>query len=54
VLTSQYSINVSFQPKIIQYALDEYVAEFNNNPTARNPKTGPYRYKPQVYENLGL
>jgi hypothetical protein len=54
ILASRYSINVSFQPKVIQYALDGYVAAFNNNLTASDPKTGPYFYKAHIYENLGL
>jgi len=53
-LASMHSISVSFQPKIIQYALDEYVAAFKDNLTARDPKTTPHHYKAHVYENLGL
>lgn len=44
-----YTISVSFQPKIIMHALDEYVAAF-----AKGGKKGPYYYKPEVYSDLGL
>lgn len=53
-LSSMYSISVSFQSKIIQHALDEYVASFKENLTARDPKTTPYQYRSHVYEALGL
>ncbi|MCA9323860.1 TIR domain-containing protein [Candidatus Saccharibacteria bacterium] len=44
-----YTMSVSFQPKIIKYALDNYASEFANS-----DKTGPYYYKSSVYEDLGL
>jgi hypothetical protein len=44
-----YSISVSFQPKIIQFALDDYVPIFQ---TAN--RKGPHYYKPEVYTKLGL
>jgi len=44
-----YTMSVSFQPKIIKYALDEYAVAFANS-----DKTGPYYYKSSVYEDLGL
>jgi hypothetical protein len=44
-----YTMSVSFQPKIIKYALDNYALEF-----ADSEKVGPYYYKPSVYESLGL
>jgi len=44
-----YTMSVSFQPKIIKYALDNYAAEF-----ASSDNTGPYYYKSSVYEGLGL
>lgn len=53
-LIRHYSINVSFQPAIIRYALDEYVPDFLANPARGNPKVGPYHYKPHVYTRLGL
>jgi hypothetical protein len=49
-----YTISVSFQPKIIQFALDEYVPVFHENHKAYTPKWGPHFYKPDVYEKLGL
>jgi hypothetical protein len=45
-----YTMSVSFQPKIIEYALDEYVPEFYRNMT----KKGPHEYKAHVYKELGL
>ncbi|MDV7215483.1 TIR domain-containing protein [Streptomyces prunicolor] len=53
-LKDHYSMNVSFQPAIIKYALDDYVERFNKNLTAANPLTGPYQYKAHVYKDLGL
>jgi hypothetical protein len=44
-----YTISVSFQPKIIQYALEYYASKF----TASN-NSGRYFYKSSVYERLGL
>lgn len=44
-----YTMSVSFQPKIIKYALDNYATEF-----ASSDDTGPYYYKASVYESLGL
>lgn len=44
-----YTMSVSFGPKIIKHALDDYAANF-----AGSSNTGPYRYKESVYESLGL
>lgn len=44
-----YSMSVSFQPKIIKYALDDYAERFGES-----DKEGCYYYKKSVYENLGL
>lgn len=44
-----YTISVSFQPKVIKYALDEYAPQF-----ASSTKKGPYFYKSHVYTQLGL
>lgn len=49
-----YTMSVSLQPKIIQHALDDYVAKFNSNSTADDPYVGAYYYKESVYERLGL
>jgi hypothetical protein len=43
LLTSEYSMSVSFQPKIIKYALDNFPEQYVLN---RNTKHGPYHYKP--------
>lgn len=53
-LADHYSMNVSFQPAIIKYALDDYVERFNKNLVAASPLTGPYQYKAHVYTDLGL
>ena len=45
-----YTMSTSLQPKIIKYALDNYVPEFKTNFT----KEGPYRYVESAYESLGL
>lgn len=44
-----YTLSVSFQPRIIQYALDNYVPRFRSD-----PKTGPHYYEGKVYAGLGL
>lgn len=44
-----YTMSVSFQPKIIKYALDNYATKF-----ASSKNTGPYYYKSYVYKDLGL
>jgi hypothetical protein len=49
-----YTMSVSFQPKIIQYALDNYVPEFQKNLKAAKPLTGSYQYNASVYKGLGL
>jgi len=44
-----YTVSVSFQPKIIKYALDHYAPNY-----AGSTKTGPHYYKKPTYESLGL
>lgn len=44
-----YTVSVSFQPKIIRYALDSYAPQF-----AGATKTGPHQYPASVYQQLGL
>jgi len=44
-----YTLSVSFQPKIIKYALDHYAPGF-----ASSDETGPHYYKSSVYQSLGL
>ncbi|MCG8038447.1 MAG: TIR domain-containing protein [Candidatus Thiodiazotropha taylori] len=51
-LANQFSVCVSFQPKIIQFALDGYVAEFSSSRRKRN--SGPHYYKSNIYKQLGL
>jgi hypothetical protein len=42
-------MSVTFQPAIINYALDNYAAEY-----AASANIGPYNYKDSVYTSLGL
>jgi hypothetical protein len=56
LLLEPYTISVSFQPKIIMRALDDYVDAFQRNKTAdqASRKTGPYYYESSFYAGLGL
>ena len=44
-----YTLSVSYQPKIIMHALNNYATSF-----ATSDKKGPYQYKPEVYKELEL
>lgn len=44
-----YTVSVSFQPKIIQFALDNYVPAF-----AKGDRSGAHYYEASVYKSLGL
>ena len=44
-----YTVSVSFQPRIIQYALDNYAVGY-----ASSTKAGPHQYPTRVYTTLGL
>lgn len=44
-----YTVSVSFQPKVIMYALDNYAVTF-----AKSDKKGPHQYPAKVYSDLGL
>lgn len=44
-----YTLSVSFQPALIQYALDYYAPQY-----ALSTKSGPHYYKPETYRSLGL
>lgn len=44
-----YTLSVSFQPKIIKYALDNYAPQF-----AASGKSGPHYYTAETYSKLGL
>jgi hypothetical protein len=44
-----YTLSVSFQPSIIEYALDNYASTY-----AGSTKTGPHYYKANIYSSLGL
>ena len=55
VLTGDYyTVSTSFQPKVIQYALDEQVPTFRANVTATYPRKGPHQYQARLYQELGL
>lgn len=51
LLEDDYTMSVSFQPKIIKQALDDWIARF---PEERLSKTGPYFYKANVYTKLDV
>jgi len=44
-----YTMSVSFQPKIIKFALDDYAPNYG-----QNKGKGPHYYLSSVYENLSL
>lgn len=44
-----YTVSVSFQPKIIQYALDNYATQY-----AGSGKKGPHYYEAHIYAQQGL
>ncbi|WP_219842281.1 hypothetical protein [Xanthomonas arboricola] len=46
---SYYTLSVSFQPKIIKYALDNYVPKY-----PEKKGSGPHEYPPSVYTSLDL
>lgn len=46
-----YTMHVSFNAKIIQYALDNFPAAYAKY---KNEKSGNYYYKESVYKELGL
>ncbi|SRR6266487_1597289 len=46
-----YTMHVSFQPRIIQYALDNFAETYDKY---KNEYVGNYYYKDSAYEQLGL
>lgn len=52
--TPYYTISVSLQPKIIKFALDEYVPRFSTNARGAERSFGSHYYNDNVYESLGL
>lgn len=46
-----YTIHVSFQPKIIQYAFNHFAARYLDD---KDKYPGNYKYQDSVYKNLGL
>lgn len=49
-----YTVSVPFQPKAVQFALDNYVVVCRLNPRTTKPKVGPHAYPPKVYRLLGI
>jgi hypothetical protein len=57
VLLDEFTVSVSFQAKIIKYALDGYVEEHRANKAERDPAkkiAQPRLYNASVYTDLGL
>lgn len=44
-----YTLSVSFQPKIIKFALDNYAPRY-----VTSDNSGPHYYKSEIYKQLGL
>ena len=51
-LADQFSVCVSFQPKIIKFALDDFVNQFSSS--RRKRTAGPHLYDSDTYQKLGL
>lgn len=53
IMDNYYAVHVSFQPKIIQYALDQFPSEFHLKKNDIN--VGKHRiYNESIYKQLGL
>lgn len=52
VIRDALVVYVSFQPKILEYALENWTTKYRQYKT--QGKTGPYYYKDEVYKRLGL
>lgn len=52
LIRDNLAIHISFNAKILQYALENWPASFEQK--KKENKTGPYYYPEEVYENLGL
>ena len=50
-LVPNYTISVSFQPRIIQFALEGFVDSYSAN---RRTKSGLHYYKTDIYKQVGL
>ena len=51
-LGNYLTINIPFNSKIMQYALENWGAQFNIH--KQNGDTGAYIYKDEVYKELGI
>lgn len=52
IIRDELAIHISYNPAIMQYALEHWLDEHKQH--VRNGETGPYFYKNSVYEQLGL
>lgn len=52
LMRDQLAIYVSFQPAIVQHALENWPAQFEG--LKRQGNTGPYYYGENIYRSLGL
>lgn len=52
ILKEELAIHVSFNPKIIQYSLENWEESYKNYLTQQ--KNGPFYYKETLYSDLGL
>lgn len=52
IISNHLAIHVSFNSRILQYALDNWPA--SEKTKRADGKTGPYYYKDDIYEKLGL
>ena len=54
VKTWDYTINIPFNQKIMQYALDNFPDRYHTNKNLTDYMSHKYHYKDSVYEELGL
>lgn len=47
-----YTISIPLRARIMKYALDEYIEEYNTNSRKDKPRTGPHTYKDSVYKEI--
>ena len=52
ILRDELAIHISFNAKILQYALENW--ESSHRQYVSKGETGAYYYKDSVYDNLGL
>ena len=52
IIKNELAIHISFNEKILEYALDNWIESFAKH--KEDGDTGPYSYKEVIYKNLGL